>query len=191
MELVEIPLRSFAATAMPSLSEAFNKERKQEVVYIMQKYTGILTMLLIPAALIVAVFSNFAIGIIGGEKYIYTEAPNIFRFFMTFALLYPADRFLALSVDVINKPKVNFFKVLVMLIINVVGDFIGIALLHNVYGVIFSTAISTIVGVWVGYYTLNSYAPFKLFDIYKLGFKESKVFLALRLAELKTFIKRK
>jgi O-antigen/teichoic acid export membrane protein len=52
MEIVEIPLRSFAATAMPSLSAAFNKPDKEEVVYILKKYTGVLTMLLIPAAIL-------------------------------------------------------------------------------------------------------------------------------------------
>ncbi|RZK35563.1 MAG: lipopolysaccharide biosynthesis protein, partial [Hymenobacter sp.] len=139
MELVEIPLRSFAATGMPELSAAYNKGSKQEVVSIMKKYAGMLTWVLIPFGLIAVLFANVGIGIIGGTQYWGTEAgaqaANVFRLFMTFALLYPADRFMALTLDVIHQPKINFIKVLVMLAANIVFDFAGISIFKNVYGV--------------------------------------------------------
>ncbi|HVX52407.1 MAG TPA: oligosaccharide flippase family protein, partial [Chitinophagaceae bacterium] len=129
LELVEIPLRSFAATAMPSLSSAYNKNNKDEVVYIYKKYAGMTTVMLIPACLIAVLLADFLISLVGGGQYAGTtmgfQAANVYRLYMTFALLYPADRFLALTLDVINKPHVNFYKILLMLAANVTGDVAG------------------------------------------------------------------
>jgi O-antigen/teichoic acid export membrane protein len=93
MQLVEIPLRSFAATGMPSLAAAYNQNSRSEVIYIMKKYIGLLTVILVPAAIVAVLLADLPIYIMGGGKYVGTEAANVFRLFMTFALLYPADRF--------------------------------------------------------------------------------------------------
>ncbi len=189
MELVEIPLRSFAATAMPSLSSAYNRKNKEEVIYILKKYAGILTILLIPACLIAVLLADFAIGLVGGGQYVGTkvgiQAANVFRLFMTFALLFPADRFLALTLDVIHQPKINFIKVLVMLAANVIGDFAGIYFLHSIYGVAFTTIIPIIIGASVGFWALRKYQPFKFFDIYRLGYAEVMGFVKQNLQKLK------
>ena len=177
MELVEIPLRSFAITGMPELSAAYNKEDKEGVIEIMKKYAGILTVLLVPAGIIAVVLADEAIGIIGGGKYLGTEAANVFRLFMSFALLFPSDRFLALTLDVIHQPKINFIKVLVMLVANILFDFIGIGLFHNVYGVALASLVPTIIGVAVGYWALNRYMPFSFFDIFSTGYAECKLLL--------------
>jgi O-antigen/teichoic acid export membrane protein len=176
MELVEIPLRSFAATAMPSLSSAYNRKNKEEVIYILKKYAGVLTVLLVPCCIIAVVLADFVIGLVGGGKYAGTvigiQAANVYRLFMTFALLFPADRFLALTLDVIHKPKINFYKVLIMLAANIIGDFAGILILGNVYGVAITTFIPILIGALIGYYSLRKYQPFKFFDIYRLGYAE-------------------
>jgi len=176
MELVEIPLRSFAATAMPSLSSAYNRENKQEVIYILKKYAGILTVLLVPACIITVLMANFVISLVGGGQYAGTvigiQAANVYRLFMTFALLYPADRFLALTLDVINQPRVNFIKILFMLAANIIGDVAGIYFLHNVYGVAFTTVFPIMIGAFIGFRALRKYQPFKFWDIYRLGYTE-------------------
>jgi len=177
MEIVEIPLRSFAATGMPSLSAAYNKGDREDVIYIMQKYAGMLTIALIPVCLFALLFADLAIGLIGGGKYANTDAPNVFRIFMAFALLYPADRFMALTLDVIHKPKINFIKVLIMLAGNIVGDFAGIYFIGNVYGVALATLLPILIGVAVGYWALNKYLPFQLNDILSVGYKEVKEIL--------------
>jgi O-antigen/teichoic acid export membrane protein len=185
MELVEIPLRSFAATCMPVMSVAFNEGKRSEVIHIMKKYTGMLTMALIPAAVAAYFFADFAILIIGGKQYVGTEAANVFRIFITFALLYPADRFLALTLDVIHQPQVNFIKVLVMLAINVITDFIGIYIFKNVYGIAIATVFPVLTGVVVGYWYLKKYLKFSFKDIYVLGYQEAEIFTKLTLKKLK------
>jgi len=174
MELVEIPLRSFAATGMPELSEAYNRGNKKDVISTMKKYAGMLTIILIPAGLIAVLLANVGIGIIGGSSYWGTEtgvqAANVFRIFMTFALLYPADRFMALTLDVIHQPKINFIKVLVMLAANLIFDFIGVGLFKNVYGIALASLAPTLVGVFIGYWALNRYMKFSFFSIFSTGY---------------------
>jgi O-antigen/teichoic acid export membrane protein len=174
MEVIEIPLRSFAATAMPSLSAAYNQDKRDEVIYILKKYAGMLTVALVPVCILSLIFADIPIGLIGGGKYAGTEAANVFRLFMTFALLFPADRFLALTLDVIHQPRINFIKVLVMLAANIGGDFGGIYIFGNIYGVAITTVIPTLIGVLVGYYALRRYLVFSFWDMYRVGYSEIK-----------------
>lgn len=174
MEVIEIPLRSFAATAMPSLSAAYNQDKRTEVIYILEKYAGMLTVALVPVCILSLLFADIPISIIGGGKYAGTEAANVFRLFITFALLFPADRFLALTLDVIHQPRINFIKVLVMLAANIAGDFAGIYILGNIYGVAITTVIPTLIGVLVGYFALRRYMPFPFWEMYTTGYREVK-----------------
>ncbi len=174
MEIVEIPLRSFAATGMPTLSAAYNSGNKKETIATMRKYIGLLTFSLVPAFAGAVLCADIAVALIGGGKYAHTEAANVLRIFMTFALLYPADRFFALTLDVIHKPKVNFYKVLVMLAGNIAADFAGIALFGNIYGVALATVVPILIGVVIGFRALQSYFPFTFFSVFSDGYKEVK-----------------
>ncbi|RVU02710.1 lipopolysaccharide biosynthesis protein [Mucilaginibacter limnophilus] len=177
MQLVEIPLRSFAATGMPSLAAAYNQNSRSEVIYIMKKYIGLLTVILFPAAIIAVLLADVPIYIMGGGKYVGTEAANVFRLFMTFALLYPADRFFALTLDVIHKPKINFYKVLIMLAANIIFDVLGVLLFKNIYGITLATLAPTLIGTTIGYYALKRYHNFSFFSVYSLGISEAKVYI--------------
>jgi len=172
MEIVEIPLRSFAATGMPVLSAAYNNNDSKEVINILKKYAGMLTVALVPVFIGAVLFSNLAVVIIGGKQYAGTEAANVLRIFMTFALLYPADRFFALTIDVIHKPRINFYKVLLMLAGNVLADFAGVWLFGNIYGVALATVVPILIGVLIGNWALQRYQPFKFFSIFTTGYTE-------------------
>jgi len=173
MQLVEIPLRSFAVTAMPELAAAYNQNDRTGVISIMKKYAGMISVLLIPAALIGCALADVPIYIIGGGKYTGTEAANVFRLFLTFAIIFPPDRFFALTLDVIHKPQINFYKVLIMLAVNIGGDFLGIYLTHNVYGIAFSTVLPVLTGVIIGYWALNKYSSFSIWSIFTVGYHET------------------
>lgn len=177
MEIVEIPLRSFVATAFPEMTIAYNQNNKTMVIYIMKRYTGMLTVALIPVLVVVFIFAPQAIGIIGGEKYIGTEAgflaANVLRLFFTFALLYPADRFSAITLDVINKPQINFYKIIVMLVVNLLTDVIGVYIFKNIYGVVLATFFPISTAVIISRFALQKYyMRFSFFEAYLLGFKE-------------------
>ncbi|WP_165499814.1 lipopolysaccharide biosynthesis protein [Pedobacter frigidisoli] len=179
MEVVEIPLRSFVATAMPSLSSAYNKGDKNNLITIMHKYIGIITICLIPFLIGTYIFAGFALGIIGGGKYSGTEAGNIavniFRISATIALLSPADRFMSVTLDAIHKPQINLYKVIIMVIINVITDFAGIYFFGNIYGLVVGTFFPTLVAILISYYHISKgYQTFSIFDSYLVSFREIK-----------------
>jgi len=184
MELVEIPLRSFAATVMPPLSAAYNQQNKYHVIYLLKKYSGLLTIILIPVVVGSLFFAEVAIWIVD-KKYLSTEAANVLRVFMTFALLYPVERFMALTLDAINQPKVNMVKLIFMLAANVIGDFLGIWIFGNIYGVALATILPIITGMIISYHWLQKYEKFALWDVYKIGWLETQWLIKDSIAMLK------
>ncbi|WP_345952378.1 oligosaccharide flippase family protein [Mucilaginibacter sp. PAMB04168] len=184
MELVEVPLRSFAATVMPPLSAAYNQDNKYHVIYLLKKYAGLLTILLIPVVIGSLLFAEIAIWIVD-KKYLSTEAANVLRVFMSFALLYPVERFMALTLDAINQPRVNAVKLVFMLIANVVGDFVGVWVFGNIYGVALATILPILTGMIISYSWLQRYMKFDLWDVYKIGWLETQWLIKDSLAMLR------
>jgi len=186
MEVIEIPLRSFIATALPTLSVSYNRGLKKDMIYTMEKYAGLLTIALIPVCIGSVVFADYAVYIINGGWDI--KAANVLRFFMTFSLLFPTDRFITLGLDVIHKPNINFVKLLVMLAVNIITDFAGIALLGNVYGVAIATVFPVLVAIGIGYWYLRKYEYFRLPEIITVGYAELKLLLHEKLHFNKTLL---
>ena len=66
-------------------------------------------------------------------------------------------------------------KVTMMLAVNIVGDFVGIYLTHNLYGVALSSIFTFLTGIIYGYWVLKRNLQFKLRDIFKLGLRETRL----------------
>ena len=177
MEIIELPLRSFVGTGMSSMAAAMNNNRKEEVLHIFKKYAGILTFIFIPIVIIGISLADVAIHILGGEKYMGTEAANIFRIFLLFSFLYPIDRFNGVTLDIMNKPKINLYKVLAMLLVSIIADFAGILLLKNMYGIVLFSPAVIFTGLFLGYYALRKEIPYTIKEILITGWTETKWFL--------------
>lgn len=173
LETIEIPLRSALYTAMPDMSAAVNQNQEEKVIFIMKKYAGMLTLLFIPIAIGVFIFADLVILIIGGEKYVGTEAANIYRIFMLFAILFPVERFLGITLDIINKPHLNLIKVIVALTVNVIGDFVSIYFFNSIYGVALATIFTFVAGLLYGYWALNKYLPLNFNGFLQIAFSEA------------------
>lgn len=172
-QIVEIPLRSFVFTAMPSLSAYFNSGQKDDLLIVMKKNIGLITFLLTPLLIFGIIFADYAILILGGAKYVSSEAPNILRIILIIAFLFPAERFFALTLDIIHKPKINFLKVVLMVFVTVVSDIIAIKITGSIYAVAATSIFSTLTGLLIGYYALNfNYQRFSFGSIYVVGYKE-------------------
>jgi O-antigen/teichoic acid export membrane protein len=177
LQIIEIPLLSFAATGMPILSTHYNNGKYDDMIYSLKKLIGMLTIALIPFVIIALIFAEPIIQLLGGEAYIHTEAPNLFRMFMLMSLLYPIDRFFALAIDVIHLPKVNFYKILVMVAAFVVAVFIGISIYKSIYSIAIASLFPGIVAIVMTYYPLNKFKKISIVDIYVTGYKEVVLFL--------------
>ncbi len=119
-EIIEIPVRSFAMTAFPSMSKASIEGNKNLVKNIYYKNAGGLTLLLIPVMVFSFIFAEEFVTILGGSEY--KETASVFRIFCIYGLLLPLDRFTGVALDSINMPKQNFIKVIYMTISNIIGD---------------------------------------------------------------------
>ncbi|MGA9651747.1 lipopolysaccharide biosynthesis protein [Pedobacter sp.] len=177
LQIIEIPLLSFAASGMPILSAQYNNGEKSELMYTLKKLVGMLSVALVPIAVFVLIFAEPLIHLMGGKEYVSTEAPNLLRIMIVCSLLWPADRFFALALDVIHLPKINFYKIWVMLIVNSIAIAIGLVIYKSVYSITVAMVFPTIVAIVMSYKPLNNFSNFKFWSIYVIGYKESLLFV--------------
>jgi O-antigen/teichoic acid export membrane protein len=177
MPIVDIPLQSFASSSLPVLSEYYNNDQKGELIHVLKKMTGMLSIGIFVIAILAIIFADPLILIIGGKQYIGSQAPNLFRIFISIAVLFPADRFSALTLDAIKKPKINFYKILIMLVVNLVADFIGVSMFKSVYAVVVTNIFPVLTGIIISYIALQQYYKFNFWNIYVVGYDETKVFI--------------
>jgi O-antigen/teichoic acid export membrane protein len=121
-EIIEIPLRSFTATAFPGMSKASIENNPSLVKKIFYTNSGGMTFVIFPLMLFSFIFAEEIVLILGGKDYVSTA--NIFRIFCVYGLFLPLDRFIGVALDSINKPRQNFFKVIYMTLSNIIGDLI-------------------------------------------------------------------
>ncbi|WP_167855104.1 lipopolysaccharide biosynthesis protein [Hymenobacter wooponensis] len=185
MIIIELLVGSSVATAMPMLSVAYNKNDKAELRNILTKNVGIVTWVLLPIVGGTILLAEIPIYILGGSKYIGTEAANLLRIFMAMAILFPIDRFTGITLEVINKPRLNLIKVFMMLTINVAGDFAGIYLFDGIYGVAIASFPTVLSGFLFGYLLLRKDLSLSLTEMMRVGLAECKALLAKFLASFK------
>ncbi len=181
LQIVEIPLVSIAGSGMPMLSSFYNGRELDKMIFTLKKIIGILSILFIGVALFSIIFAEPLIALIGGEKYIHTEAPNLFRILITLAILSPVDRFFAITLDVINKPQVNFYKLLAMLLVNLLANFIVVFYFKSVYGIAISNIFPSMVAIIVSYYYIKKEIKINFRDTFSIGFKEMRSFIMARI----------
>jgi O-antigen/teichoic acid export membrane protein len=181
LQIVEVPLLSFAASSMPGLSGHYNNNNRGEMMNLMMKVVGMLTILILLIAIVSNIFAEPIIMVIGGSKYLHTEAPNLFRIFMSIAVLYPAERFFSLTLDVIHKPKINFYKILIMLFVNLLGDYIGVTMFKSMYPIALANLLPMIVSIAITYYSLNRYLSFGFWQTFIIGYREILLLLKLKI----------
>lgn len=141
-EILEIPLRSFVATAFPRMSKASLENNTKEVKKIFYSYSGGLTFLLLPILIIGFIFAEQFVLILGGPEYV--DSQNIFRIFCVYGLFMSIDKLTGVTLDSINNPKRNFLKVVYMALANIIGDIIAIFYASKIF-IFFSLVILFII----------------------------------------------
>ena len=117
---------------------------------IIEQVTGGYLLALCIPAIILFFSSDFLISIFSNEAY--GEAGGIVRIFIIAAMVLPLDRMVGIGLDSLNRPNYNMVKVLLMLLLNVVGDLIAIHFFGTLYSValvtVFMTCLGVILGTW-------------------------------------------
>jgi O-antigen/teichoic acid export membrane protein len=161
-ELQLIPLRSFAATAFPKMSKASIQGKAEELKSVFYNYSGALTYLFIFISIVTFVFADLFVLILGGPQYTGIDpltgvnTASIVRVFSLYGLLLPLDRMTGVGLDSINRPDKNLIKVGFMVIANVAGDMIAVFVFKSLIAVALASVVFTLIGVFIGFYYLNS-----------------------------------
>ncbi len=156
-EMLQIPLRSFAATAYPRMSKASILNETGKIKYYFYSYSGAMTLLFLPIIILGYVFAGFFILVLGGEQYLQPDLmPGestvlIFRIFVIYGLMLPLDRMTGVALDAINRPQKNFYKILIMVAANIIGDLIAVFVFKSLAMVAVATLVFTFIGMVVGY----------------------------------------
>lgn len=159
LEFFEIPVRSAVATALPKMSALHNQKKEREIKKVLHKYVLFMTAIGIPVVLMFFVFAPEIILLFAGDQY--TSSVIVFRVFLVFAIFLPLDRMTGVGLIAINLPQKNLLKVIVMAILNIVGDIIALYLFDELWIVALVTIINTVAGAILGYIILNKGLPQK------------------------------
>ena len=197
VELIEIPLNSFAVTAFPKLSQASLANDMNKFKKIFYTYTGAIAYLYIVIAILSFFFNKLFILLLGGANYrmLLPEISNILMVFIVFSFLLPLDRFTGVALDSLNKPKRNFQKIIFMASANILGDIFAVFGLHALFPqlpattlllfVALASVLFACVGLLIGYRFLKQLTDISFFTIFGKGFQFYKLLIADYLLKIK------
>jgi len=172
-DLLAIPLRSFSITAYPKMSSKSLNGDIEGLKNTFYTYSGAVTFLFIPISVFCFIFAEQLVFFLGGKQYL-DSLPllvSIFRIFVMYTILLPIDRFTGVALDSINKPKFNFYKVIIMTSANVIGDLIAVFYFKSLEAVAITTVIFTIIGIIAGYVYLNKFISINIKYVFSEGIK--------------------
>ena len=168
IEIAEMPLRAFATTAFPKFSKLFANKQKEKVVEFFTNQVLFLSTCLFIPILLGFFLAEPIILLLGGEDYL--EGVWVFRVFMIFILFLPLDRLSGVLLDSIGSPKVNTFKVIIMTIVNVLGDLIVVYYFASLFMVALITIINIIMGILIALVALKTPLPFSYKNIFSFSY---------------------
>lgn len=171
-EVLEIPLRAVMTTALPSMSARLQQGDEGGMQQEFSYWTGLLTLLMVPVAVILFLMADYLVLMLGGPGY--EASAWILRAFILFTFLLPMDRFSGVALDVLKKPQLNFLKVILMLLVNVLGDLMMLSFTASPLGVALVSVVTYGSGAYMGYYFLKGSMPVRLGDILDSGVKSIK-----------------
>lgn len=148
LDLLEIPLRGFVMTAFRKLSRLFADGAIADFNAYLKKSIIQLTLIFLPGGLFMLAFPGLVTKILGGEGF--AESNGLLMIFVIPMLLLPLDKFLGISFDSIGKPKINAIKVWIMVISNVLGDFLVIYWIGSLWAVAVVTIANIVLGIIFG-----------------------------------------
>jgi O-antigen/teichoic acid export membrane protein len=135
-----------------------------------ERKTGFLFLLLFPLSIISFVFAEPIVIVLAGNQY--KDAALLLKLFSIYTALTPIDKLSGVMLDIINKPRLNFIKVILMLSVNVIGDIVCLYLFGTLESVAIVSTFTFATGVVYGMYLLNKHIEVSFLNVFKLGFQE-------------------
>ena len=153
IEVIEIPVRSFASIAIPQATSLWQQEKIKELRLFFYRQCGLLTAIVLPMLLVFFCFPNFIVSLLGGSKY--HQSTLLLQIFCFYAMLIPIDRYCGVLLDASHRPKKNTVKVVIMLVTNVSLDILALWMGTGIYGVAAGSTITFLIGIVMGWVQLK------------------------------------
>ena len=170
VDVFDLVIRSFAITNMPVLSKIYSSGNLVLLKKEFERKTGFLFLLLFPASVISFVFAEQIVIVLAGNQY--KDAAYILKLFSIYTALTPIDKLSGVMLDIINKPNLNYIKVLLMLTVNVVGDVFCLYYFGTLESVAIVSIFTFATGVFYGMYLLNKHINVSFLNMFVLGYRE-------------------
>jgi lipopolysaccharide exporter len=155
--LIEVPTLAVASLVFPQVHKKMEQAGNKGVQDIYIKSVSIILAMMLPVVIPLYIFSDVVITLIFTEQYI--EAAPILRVTLFFTLLIPFNRQFGTVMDALKKPKINFYLLLMMGVLNVVTNYFFI----REYGAI-GAAYGTLLA-YVVIFLLNQIILYKIYNI--------------------------
>jgi len=169
LQVIEMPISAISITRLPTLAGLHSSGQHQALTKEFHKSAGVLWLAMIPVAILCFIFAEPLVVLLGGEGF--RESADVLRFFSIYAAFLPLERYSGIGLDVINKPKLNLIKVIVMVSVNIIGDFIVIELFPDKpVAAVAAVSVATFgSGIVLGYWFLRKHMVFSFAGIIKSG----------------------
>lgn len=171
VDLIQIPLNAFVATASPKLSKAYLNGEIQQFKKTLFTYTGAVSFLFIPVVIGAIFFANPLLIFLAGSGYEseFGMMKAILFTILIYGLILPLDRFTGVALDSAEMPNINAMKVYIMLTLNIVGNSIAIFLFNSLVMVAAVSVIFSIAGTWIGWFYLKKHFELNPLMIFQEG----------------------
>jgi O-antigen/teichoic acid export membrane protein len=165
IEIFEVVLRSVASNLFLKLFHL-----KNDMFMFSQKLlksAAQLTILFLPVALIVGLFSNSVIYAFSGSND-YKLSSEILRIFMIYVILLPADRLIGMALEIADKPQWNMLKTFLLIIVNITGNIIALYYFNSLKAVALVSSLALITGIVSGIYFMHKFDIIRQIQFKKL-----------------------
>jgi lipopolysaccharide exporter len=173
--LVEVPTLTISNIVFPHIHQKMKDHGKQGVRDIYVKSVSLILAAMAPMVIPLYCFAETIITLIFGIEYI--ESAPILRITIFYSLIIPFNRQFGTVMDGLKNPKLNFYLLLMVAVLNVVFNYIFLSmfgLIGSAYGTLLSYAIVFVLNQIILYrmYDINTFKVFEgIVEWYRLGWE--------------------
>ena len=161
---MEVPMSGISQAIYPRLAQVGQERGYLKVGALYERSVGYLLALTIPIVGIVFFFPEAIIQLVAGAEYI--EAAPVLSILVIAVLVKPWGRLFGITLDAIGKPKLNFYFLLIGLLLNIIlnGIFIQV---WGLQGAAFATLVSLWSFVIAGQLFIGRIIPIRQSEIWR------------------------
>lgn len=158
--LVEVPTLAIASVVFPQVPQRMRESGKDGVRGIYTKSVSLILATMLPVVAVIYVFAGDIVSLVFGPEYI--DAAPILRVTVFYTLIIPFNRQFGTIMDSLKNPRINFYLLLMVAVMNVVFNYIFLqmfGIIGSAYGTLLSYCIVFVVNQVILYkmYGINTF----------------------------------